>query len=76
MEVVVRYGMRPLRYLPVVLLIPLGGSLVHTEEFGGRNENTSSTKEPSSTWCSCDYRDRKGVTKPFIILIINKYQLT
>jgi hypothetical protein len=28
------------RYLPVVLLIPLGGSLVHTKESAGRKKNT------------------------------------
>jgi hypothetical protein len=28
------------RYLPVVLLIPLGGSLVCMEESAGRKENT------------------------------------
>jgi len=37
---VVRYEMGLFRYLPVVLLIPLGGSLVRTEESAGRKENT------------------------------------
>ena len=40
MEVVVRYKMGQFRYLPVVLLIPLGGSLVRMEESTGRKENT------------------------------------
>jgi hypothetical protein len=29
-----------LRYLPVVLVIPLGGSLARMEESAGRKENT------------------------------------
>jgi hypothetical protein len=40
MEVVVRYKMGPFGYLPVVLLTPLGGSSIRTEESAGRKENT------------------------------------
>jgi hypothetical protein len=36
---VLRYERDILRYLPEVLLIPLGGSLTHTEESAGRKEN-------------------------------------
>ena len=54
MEVVVSYKMGPFRYLLVVLLIPLGGSLVHTEESADRKENTEFYKEPSSIRCLHD----------------------